>query len=515
MGAHRRRATTWRVLAGATAAALLLSGCGAKEAEPQAAQLPAAPPSSSPTEEQPVEVVGVADPDAFSVGEPSSPPEPGGGLYPVSEVYPVAHEGALEAPTLVRMALDNAVPSGTPVVVVTRATADAPWSYLDGDLDAGRRHVEFITSAVGEFGVLAMDRASVLAAVRDDLAGVAPPTAPTTAAAPCVGATAARKDGYTAESWKRETVSWCFGDLGEGRTLRLTNDRAVPVRVRVPGATAPETSGATTDDVPWDAWAAAVGTRGGTWLAPGRTATYDVELEPGATLLATATDDAAGRSVQALRSLSTTLAARLRAFGVEGAPAPRKLFADLLGERSCTRALGKDAAALLEGCAGEDALGALVPAASVLLAPVLDAPVLGRTLTEQLDRLADEAADVEQRIQVSRDEPTFEGLVGSYRGANRTLVVSESGVVTEKLASATGPVIDLTYRLSEVTGDAARRSATATLTAVRVGDPEMISGAVPQVGATGRFALERGVVTPPFLGTTYCTPSVAKKSCGS
>lgn len=517
MGAHgpSRRTASLRVLAAATAAGLLLSGCGSDDAAPQTAELPAAPPSAAAEGELPVEIIGAADPEAFTIGEAQPAPEPGGGLYPVSDVYPVTHDGELADATLVRMALDNAVPRGTPVVVVSRTSADDPWTYLDGDLDGGRRHVEFITSDVGSFGVLAMDRASVLDAVDDDLTGVPALPAPDAAAPACVGAEAARKDGYSARSWKRKTVSWCLGDVGDGRTLRLTNAGAVPVRVTVPGATSLGTTGSPTEGTPWDAWAEAVGGPAATWLAPGRTVAYDAELEPGATLLATAQDTAKDRSVQVLRSLATTLAARLEAFGVEGAPAPRKLFAELLGERSCSRALGKDAAALLAGCAGEDSLGTLVPAAGVLLAPVLDAPVLRRALAEELDGLTEDADDVEQRILVSRDEPTFEGLVGSYAGPRRSLVVTEAGVVTEKLASATGPVIELTYQLSGATGSGATRGATATLTAVRVADPEMISGAVPEVGSTGRFALDRGVVTPPFLGTTYCTPGATKRGCAS
>ncbi|WP_156384398.1 hypothetical protein [Marmoricola sp. Leaf446] len=519
MGAHRRRATTWRVLVGATTAALVLGGCGATDAEPQAAELPAAAPSTTPAaeEEQAVEIVGAPDPEAFSVGDPQSAPEPGGGLYPVSDVHRISHDGPLAAPTLVRVALDNAVPRGTPVVVVSRAAPDQPWTYLEGDLDAGRRHVELIVSQVGDIGVLAMDRRAVLDAVREDLADVPALPAPETATASCVGSKAAREDGYGARSWKRSTLAWCFGDVGEGRTLRLTNTRSVPVRVSVPGVEAPATTGSTTEGTPWDAWSAAVGGgggAGGTWLAPGRTASYDVELDPGSTLLATATDDARGRSVQALRSLATTLSARLRAFGVEGAPTARKLFADLLGERSCTRALGKDAVALLEGCAGEGALGTLVPASGVLLAPVLDAPVLRGALTEELGRLAERAAGVEQRIEVSRDEPTFEGLVGAYRGPRRSLVVGETGLVTERLAGPKGPVIDLTYQLADATGTGAKRGATATLTAVEVTDRTMISGTLPVVGMTGRFALDAGVVTPPFLGTTYCTAEAAKRCAG-
>lgn len=520
MGALRpqRRTTAWRVLVGATAAGLLLSGCGAGESgstEPRAAELPAASPSAAADEgEQPVEVVGAADPDAFEIGRPTAGPEPGGGLYPVSDVYPVRHDGPLTSPALLRVALDNAVPKGTPVVVVTRSAADQPWSYVEGDLDPGRRHVELITSAVGDFGVLAMDRNAVLSSVREDLAGVEAPAAPEGASTPCVGAEAAREDGYTARSWKRSTLGWCFGDLGDGRTLRLTNQRAFPVRVTVPGVTAGAPTGSVTEGLPWDAWAEAVGGGPGTWLAPGRSVAYDVELEPGTELLATARDDVRGRSVEVLRALATTLAARLDAFGVDGVPTPRKLFADLLGERACTRALGKDVATLVEGCAGEDALGRLVPASTVLLAPVLEAPVLPRTLGAELDRLADDAGRVEQRILVSREEPSFEGLVGTYRGKLRSLVVAEDGVVTERLATAAGPVIDLTYQLSDVTGKGARRGATATLTAVEVGAPKLISGKVPKVGTTGRFVLEKGVVTPPFLGTTYCAPEVQKTCAG-
>ena len=71
----------------------------------------------------------------------------------------------------------------------------------------------------------------------------------------------------------------------------------------------------------------------GTVVAPGQTLEVDADLEPGSSLLVTATDDARSRAVQVLHGLTTGLATQVGEVGlaVEGRRAD--------GERALTRLL--------------------------------------------------------------------------------------------------------------------------------------------------------------------------------
>jgi hypothetical protein len=515
------------------ALALLLSGCGwfSGEAEPRAASPTPAPVVTEPTS-SPVEVVG--GPEDVEVGEPQAPVDPGSGSYFVSQLYPVSGP-ALEQPVLVRVQLDNAVPQETPLVVASRQD-DGPWSFLEARLDTDRRHVEFITSDLATFGVLAVDSGSVRsawtqaldAALERDAARPGGVEAPT-----CESTTRARQDGvFRARGWQRETVGWCFDILGDQRLLRVTNLRGVPVRVTAPGA---EDNGLTGEQararLPWPAWLEALGDgtpSGGpaappeaalagtdTFVPPGRTLSVDVDLEPGETLVLTAADDERGRAVQLLHSLARASSDQVRRFGV-AQPDPAQVFTSWVEQRSCRRALdatGDDlAGALVRGCLGERSLRRAFDSAGLLLLPVLRQGQTGSDVAERLTTLTRAAGTVEQRIQVLRDEPDFSELVGRYRSEGRTLRIDRDGLVTESVSLDGAPVIALTYQLGEPTTEGGRSEASATLRTVDVSSRRQLSGAVPQVGGTGTLVLEQGVVTSPYLQGGYCSPA-AQGAC--
>ncbi len=503
----RRRALSAALLA----LALLLSGCSWFSGDDEAPVTEATPaPVEQPDPD--VEVIGADD---VEVGDPVSADPPGQGIYFVSSLYDLSGPD-LDQPVLVRMVLDSGLPEGTPVAVATRADEDAPWDFLEGRLDDDRRHVEFIVSTLGTFGVLAVDSSSIAGRVTDQVTSALEADAekPEGAVAPtCASTQAAREAGYTARSWKRSSAGWCLDLLGEEPVLRVTNLRGVPVRVTAPGGLdRGETGESLRAAVPWEAWIEAVGASAeavpgdstDALLAPGRTLSIDATLDPGSQLMTTVADDERSRTVQVLHASAQALSAQVRAFGVrEGAVPPAgRVLERWLDTRSCTQVLGQGARALARGCLGERALTRAYGSVALLLGPATADPAVTRVLREQLAALGSDAAQVEQRIEVSREEPDFGPLVGRFAGTDRVLSVAADGTVTESFGRDGKPVISMTYRLSEPRADGTR--ATATLTSVTVRDRKQLNGAVPRVGQTGTLVIKRGVVTPPFLRTTYC-----------
>lgn len=510
------RHRTTRLAALLAVLALLVSGCGwfSGDDAPVAEATPA--PVEQPDPD--VEVIGADD---VEVGEPVAPDAVGQGVYFVSSLYDLTGP-ELSQPVLVRMVLDSSVPDGTPLAVAARDDDGAPWRFVEGRLDTDRRHVEFIVSELGTFGVLAIDEGSigdtlrrtateVLARDAAEPEGVVDPTCPETAAA--------RQDGYSVRSWKRDTLAWCFGRLGDERVVQVTNARAVPVRVSAPGAVDRGQTGATLrDGLPWTAWLDAVEAAGAsttdatasaqdtdTLLAPGRTLSVDADLGPGTTLLLTATDDPRSRSVQLLNAAVRALDAQVTAFGVvdDGAvPRPARLLETWLQQPGCSRVLGGSTRALVRGCLGERALSRAYGSASLLLAPVVATDAMPALLRDRMLALQSGAEQVEQRIQVARAKPDFGPMVGTFAGTGRTLTVTADGVVTETFNREGTKVATLTYQLSDPDEKGTR--ATATLTAIQVLARKQLPVAEPRLGQSGTFTLTRGVATSPFLRTDYC-----------
>lgn len=526
--------------AGALVVALLLTatGCswfGGEDDAPATGASPA--PLAQP--DAPVEVIGGVDPDAIEVGAPQEAPQTGQGYYFVSSLYPVSGP-RLDQPALVRMELDSALPQGTPVTVAARATDTAPWRFVDARLDGEGSHVEFIVPRLATFGVLAVDPDSVRGRLGDavDAALEEDATRPDAVTRPaCADAVGAREDGYVAKSWRRATVAWCLDGSGDARVLRLTNTRGVPVRIDAPGVVERGTSGeAVRPDIDWDTWTSVVATGAAapsgdgtaTVVAPGQTLEVDAALEPGASMLVTASDDPRSRAVQVLHATVLGLAAQVEEVGLGSAttdrattdraprgsasrgaadaePAGERALRRLLASPSCGTALDAAPARLARECLGPRALARAFGADAGLLTPVLTPGAATGLVRSRLTALQRDAARVEQRLEVSRDLPDYGPLVGRFTGTGRSIVVTADGLVTESYGTAAGPVMTVGYQLSDPDVTSGTATATATVTSVQLIDRAAAGGRAPQVGQSGVLTLGGdGVVRSPFGGATYC-----------
>ena len=204
-----------------------------------------------------------------------------------------------------QLLLDNALPRQTPVFVATRRTPSNPWTYLPARLMTDQQHAEFTTSHLSEFAVLAMDVDGALQNFRDDVRAQLGGGVDHSVAKPiCDRSDEARKDGYSVGfSRGKQTAFWCFGLANEARAITVVNRRTVPIQVTHAAAPAIEPV-----SIPkaWTAWAGVLGDQDTTFLAPGRSVTYDVDLEPRKRVLISATTDS---NAQSLRGLHATVAA--------------------------------------------------------------------------------------------------------------------------------------------------------------------------------------------------------------
>jgi hypothetical protein len=86
-----------------------------------------------------------------------------------------------------------------------------------------------------------------------------------------------------------------------------------------------------------------------------------------------------------------------------------------------------------------------------------------------------------------------------------------AAVVTLALGGCGGDfVVELRFRLSRPKGTPHDATATATVTAGRIGDRSAFTGAhpAPRVGESFRIRLRDGVITEPLTGANYCGPGV-------
>ncbi len=213
---------------------VLVTGCGVVDTyTPPKAQ----PPSSSPTTDPGVVVVGL-DPDEVDVTQTTGV-SPGISLSFASPIYSITVANELTAPTKVQLLLDNALPRQTPVFVATRRAPSNPWTYLPARLMTDQRHAEFTTSHLSEFAVLAMDVDGALQNFRDDVrAHLGGSVDPNVRKPVCNESDEARKDGYSVGfSRGKQTAFWCFGLANEDRAITVVNRRTVPIQVT--HATAP------------------------------------------------------------------------------------------------------------------------------------------------------------------------------------------------------------------------------------------------------------------------------------
>ena len=503
--------------------ALVLTACGSSgpsAAPAPAGSFPTSSPSAEPTE-SPAEVTGMPVGVQAEVADESPGVENGDNLTFVSPVYTLAPAGPLTDPVTVRMRLDNAVPTRTRLLVAARTSSDAPWTYAPGRLTADHQHVEYTTRSLDQVGVLAIEHEGALSSLKDDVrSGLTSDVDRTVERPTCTDVDAARKDGYTVASNKSKTLFWCFGLEKDKRVVKVVNRRLAPVQVLHPDVSVVEAPGTAKG---YAAWPGVLGTENA-FLAPGRSATFDAELDPDAELSLTSGSGREGLSLRLLQATARALALRIEAFGAGTVNVPKTVSA-LLARPQCAKTLGTTSDAMVASCLSKRRLVKIFGSRALLVAPLVAAPSFSVFLDKQAATMLKDETDVVQRITVRRAAPDFTGFVGLWGGPYRLLTIDKQGVATEKVTDGTDLIIKLTYQLEESPAKGkgpakpapkgGTSSVKATITSVKVANPKLVNGRAPRVGDTGNVTVSKGVLTPPYLGKNYCDPAATKKgACG-
>ncbi|HEV8602837.1 MAG TPA: hypothetical protein VGQ68_05505 [Gaiellaceae bacterium] len=108
------------------------------------------------------------------------------------------------------------------------------------------------------------------------------------------------------------------------------------------------------------------------------------------------------------------------------------------------------------------------------------------------------------------DKATMATFAGGWHGHGRTLKITRSGNAEEWISYGLGNfVIALRFHLSQPKGTPHDATATATVTAVRIGDRSAFTAArpPPRVGESRRIRLRDGVITETLTGANYCGPT--------
>jgi hypothetical protein len=118
------------------------------------------------------------------------------------------------------------------------------------------------------------------------------------------------------------------------------------------------------------------------------------------------------------------------------------------------------------------------------------------------------------------DEATLATFAGVWQAHARTLKITRNGSAKEWLAMGLGDfVVAVRFRLSRPTRTPHGATATARVTAVRIGDKSGFTAAhpPPRVGESFSIRLRDGVITEPLTGARYCGPDVdwLKAGCGA
>jgi hypothetical protein len=108
------------------------------------------------------------------------------------------------------------------------------------------------------------------------------------------------------------------------------------------------------------------------------------------------------------------------------------------------------------------------------------------------------------------DKATLASFTGTWQGHPRTLKITRTGYAEERISLGLGHfVIALRFHLSRPTGTPHDARATATVTAVRVGNTSAFTAArpPPRVGESRTIRLRDGVLTETLTGANYCGPT--------
>jgi hypothetical protein len=475
----------------------------------------AEPPSSSPTPTDPGVAVAGLDPADLDVTDAPAV-SPGASLSFASPIYSVTTSKEITGPTKVQLLLDNALPRTSPVFVVTRRAPSNPWTYLPARLMSDQRHVEFTATHFSDFAVLVMDVEGALQTFRDDVRARLGSGVNAKVKKPeCADPAGAKKDGYSVGfSRGKKTVFWCFGLENDKRVVKVTNRRVIPIQVG--HATAPEIDPAAAPKA-WVTWAGLLG-KGATFLAPGRTVTYDADLDPLKRLLISATSDSKAQSLDAFEATVGGLVAAVTKFGAGSSSTPNTV-ASLVARPQCAKALGLGSDKMLAGCLSRRKVMTTFGSRGILLARLTAASSTAAFLRKQSTAIAtDVVKNVNQNILVRRAKPDFTAFVGSFTGKARIMSVNAEGLVFETVSNVakdgtTTQVADITYQLSEPQTEKGVSRAEAVITKVTIYDRKAFRGNVPRVGQKGTFRLEKGVIRSPYVLRNYCGKGAKKGFC--
>src|SRR5256885_9461776 len=117
-------------------------------------------------------------------------------------------------------------------------------------------------------------------------------------------------------------------------------------------------------------------------------------------------------------------------------------------------------------------------------------------------------------------DATLSMFAGTWQGHTRGLVITRAGAARESIYSGCCTFgLAVRFQLSDPKGTARAASATATVTAVRIGRGAVFTKANPRprVGETRTIRLKDGVITETLTGTNYCRPGLDPKHwvCGA
>jgi hypothetical protein len=107
---------------------------------------------------------------------------------------------------------------------------------------------------------------------------------------------------------------------------------------------------------------------------------------------------------------------------------------------------------------------------------------------------------------------------GTWQGHTRGLVISRSGLARESIDDGCCHLgLALRFRLSDPRGTSHAATATATVTAVRVGEKHLFTSAnpAPHVGQSRAIRLRDGVIAETITGTNYCSATAKHWVCGA
>jgi hypothetical protein len=108
------------------------------------------------------------------------------------------------------------------------------------------------------------------------------------------------------------------------------------------------------------------------------------------------------------------------------------------------------------------------------------------------------------------DKATLATFTGTWQGHGRTLKITRTGNAEERISLGLGHfVIALRFHLSRPRGTPHDAMATATVTAVRIGDRSAFTAArpPPRVGESRTIRLRDGVIRETLTGANYCSPT--------